>query len=104
MKGEQLVRQQEDPLQEEHCEGSGGGQHVRRQGRGRRHQPRELPRAYDEPRVPVEHLQWRGLRIRRRLLVKLHLISHLSRSSIKAIEMQLLLKANKISKIIKSPG
>ncbi len=32
--GEQLVRQQADPLQEEHCQGAGGGQHVRGQGGG----------------------------------------------------------------------
>ena len=33
--GVQLVRQQEDPLQAEHWQGPGGGQHVRRQGRRR---------------------------------------------------------------------
>ena len=76
MEGEQLVRQQEDPLQEEHCKGSGGGQHVRRQGRRRRHQPRKLPRANDESRLPVEHIQRRGLGIRGRLLGQLHLILH----------------------------
>ena len=32
--GEQLVRQQADPLQEEHRQGAGGGQHVRGQGGG----------------------------------------------------------------------
>ena len=31
--GEQLVRQQEDQVQEEHRQGTGGGQHVRRQSR-----------------------------------------------------------------------
>jgi hypothetical protein len=34
--GEQLVRQQENPIQEEHRQGSGRGQHVRRQGCRRR--------------------------------------------------------------------
>ncbi len=44
--GQQLVRQQADPLQEEHRQGPGGGQHVRGQGGGGgggRHTGRLLP-------------------------------------------------------------
>ena len=48
-----MVREQEDPLQEEHREGPGGGQHVRRQsGRGGGYS-RRVPRPDDVPRQPV---------------------------------------------------
>ena len=44
--GEQLVWEQEDPVQEEHREGSGGSQHVRCEGcTGRRCQPWRISRS-----------------------------------------------------------
>ena len=55
--GEQLVRKQENPLQEEHREGPGGGQHVRRQGRGRCNLARKLSRPDDVARLSVVFLQ-----------------------------------------------
>ena len=59
--GEQLVRKQEDPLQEEHRQGPGGGQHVRRQGRGRSNLSRELSRSDDVSRLSVVFIQRRRL-------------------------------------------
>ena len=55
--GQQLVRKQEDPIQEEHREGPGGGQHVRRQGRGRCNLARKLSRPDDVARLSVVFLQ-----------------------------------------------
>ena len=44
--GEQLVWEQEDPVQEEHREGSGGSQHVRCEGcTGCRRQPWRISRS-----------------------------------------------------------
>jgi len=65
--GEQLVRKQEDPLQEEHREGPRGGQHVRRQGCRRSHLSWQLSRSDDVPGVSVVLVQRR--RILRRILV-----------------------------------
>ena len=68
--GEQLVREQANPLQEEHCEGPGGGQHVRGQSGGRSRHTRRLSRSHDVPGQPVGRQpvlgRWPGLR---RLLV-----------------------------------
>ena len=54
--GEQLVREQADPLQEEHCQSPGGGQHVRRPRRGLRRQPHRLPGPHDVPPLAVGRL------------------------------------------------
>jgi hypothetical protein len=64
--GEQLVWQQADPLQEEHSESAGRGEHVRGQGgRGGCH-PWRLARTHDVARQPVGRQpvfrRWAGLR------------------------------------------
>ena len=56
MEGEQLVRQQEDPIQEEHCQSPGGGQHVRGEGGGLRGLPHWVTRTHDVPPLPVGRL------------------------------------------------
>ena len=53
LSGEQLVWKQAHPLQEEHRQGPGRGQHVRREGRRRRRDPRGVTGTYDEPWEPV---------------------------------------------------